>query len=225
MTSFNYFFTPVGPKYKKKFARNVAIALVILFAFYGIWMLSVDLFSEQEPEPKCAFYFEKLQETIDDIRKTDYANVSAYLEQLDSALEFKKKILELDCLSNIMPWFHLVTGTEKIPNPSQIEIEQTYDKVIKVTNNVLIIPERVVPWKIVEYLEQQRIEYEIVPYEFAQTDEGWTDPTRLCSTLRFLNGTDFFASATFHPEPLDVTGIFIDLERPKDCQKYFDLPQ
>lgn len=42
MKSFNYFFTPVGPEYKKKFARNVGIALLVLFAFYGIWNLIVD---------------------------------------------------------------------------------------------------------------------------------------------------------------------------------------
>lgn len=43
MTSFNYFFTPVGPEYKKKFARNFGIAILILFAFYGIWNLVTDL--------------------------------------------------------------------------------------------------------------------------------------------------------------------------------------
>lgn len=36
MNNFNYFFTPVGPEYKKRFARNVGIAVLILFAFYGI---------------------------------------------------------------------------------------------------------------------------------------------------------------------------------------------
>lgn len=38
-TSFNYFFTPVGPEYKKKFARNVCIAVLILFTFYGVMNL------------------------------------------------------------------------------------------------------------------------------------------------------------------------------------------
>lgn len=42
MTSFNYFFTPVGPEYKKKFARNVGIGLLLLFAFYGVWNLIMD---------------------------------------------------------------------------------------------------------------------------------------------------------------------------------------
>ena len=51
--NFNYFFTPVGPEYKKKFARNVGIAVLILFAFYGIWNLAVDtndLFLSPIPE-------------------------------------------------------------------------------------------------------------------------------------------------------------------------------
>ncbi|EIJ65756.1 hypothetical protein BD31_I0805 [Candidatus Nitrosopumilus salaria BD31] len=47
MNSFNYFFTPVGPEYKKKFARNVGIAVLILFAFYGVVSL-IDNVSESE---------------------------------------------------------------------------------------------------------------------------------------------------------------------------------
>ena len=42
MTSFHYFFTPVGPEYKKKFARNVGIVLAVLLGFYGIWNLTID---------------------------------------------------------------------------------------------------------------------------------------------------------------------------------------
>jgi len=47
MNNFNYFFTPVGPEYKKVFARNVGIGFLLLFAFYGIWSLVSDI---QEPE-------------------------------------------------------------------------------------------------------------------------------------------------------------------------------
>ena len=39
MNNFNYFFTPVGHEYKKKPARNVGVAVLILFAFYGIMSL------------------------------------------------------------------------------------------------------------------------------------------------------------------------------------------
>ena len=52
MTRFNYFFTPVGPEYKKKFARNVGIGLLILFAFYGIWNLIMDGSSLMTPTPE-----------------------------------------------------------------------------------------------------------------------------------------------------------------------------
>ena len=44
---FNYFFTPVGPEYKKTFARNVGIAVLILFSFYGVLNLVTDI---QEPQ-------------------------------------------------------------------------------------------------------------------------------------------------------------------------------
>lgn len=45
----SYFGTPVGPEYKKKFARNVGIAALILFAFYGIWNLAVDVSKPEYP--------------------------------------------------------------------------------------------------------------------------------------------------------------------------------
>ena len=51
MNNFNYFFTPVGPEYKKKFARNVGIAVLILFAFYGVMNLFLDTtVVESEPD-------------------------------------------------------------------------------------------------------------------------------------------------------------------------------
>ncbi len=47
MNNFNYFFTPVGPEYKKKFARNIGIGFLLLFAFYGVLSLISDI---SEPE-------------------------------------------------------------------------------------------------------------------------------------------------------------------------------
>lgn len=47
MNCLNYFFTPVGPEYKKTFARNVGIGFLLLFAFYGAWNLFSDI---SEPE-------------------------------------------------------------------------------------------------------------------------------------------------------------------------------
>jgi len=46
---YHYFGTPVGPEYKKKFARNVGIAVLVLFAFYGIWSLTVVLSEPDHP--------------------------------------------------------------------------------------------------------------------------------------------------------------------------------
>ncbi len=45
---YQYFGTPVGPQYKKKFARNFGIAVLILFAFYGIWSLAVQLNPDEQ---------------------------------------------------------------------------------------------------------------------------------------------------------------------------------
>ena len=66
MTSFNYFGTPVGPEYKKKFARNVGIALLVLFSFYGVWSLIGDL---QEPETTSNLQF---KEKYSDYGITEY---------------------------------------------------------------------------------------------------------------------------------------------------------
>lgn len=43
----NYFGTPVGTEYKKRFARNVGIAVLVLFVFYEVWSLVVEV---SEPE-------------------------------------------------------------------------------------------------------------------------------------------------------------------------------
>ena len=48
---YNYFFTPVGPEYKKKFARNVGLAVLILFALYGMVNLVSQLSTDTENDP------------------------------------------------------------------------------------------------------------------------------------------------------------------------------
>jgi hypothetical protein len=62
MNNYNYFFTPVGPQYKKKFARNVGITVLILFAFYGISNLvssladsASDISENHKPEASSQF--------------------------------------------------------------------------------------------------------------------------------------------------------------------------
>lgn len=178
------------------------------------------------PEQQCANSYNFMQTKITQIRQTDFLSVSDYVQDIDTLLEIKKDIQRLDCESTAYQWIHLATNTQKISDPSEIVIQRTYDNVRTITNNQLVIPQYVVPWKILDYLQQHGIEFTNAPSNNAiQTDEGWRDPTRLCSQLLFTNGTQFYASATFHPDPLSVTGIFVDLERPTDCQKYFPIPR
>jgi hypothetical protein len=177
------------------------------------------------PEQQCANSYHAMQTKTTQIRQTDFLSVSDYVQELDTLLEIKKDIQRLNCESTAYQWIHLATNTQKISEPPEIVIQRTYDNVITITNNQLVIPGYVVPWKILDYLQQHGIEFTNAPSNNAiQTDEGWRDPTRLCSRLLFTNGTQFYASATFHPDPLKVTGIFVDLERPTDCQKHSPIP-
>jgi len=176
-------------------------------------------------EQNCADAYMVMRDKIMALQKTQFNKASSYVTELDKILEVKKTIHELDCMSNPIQWIHLGAGTEKIKNPSQIQIETSYDVANKIVNHQIVSPKNAVTAKIAAELESKEIEYEVVPFVLIQTDEGWGNPTRLCSTLLYPNGTEFFASATFHPEPLHITGIFMDLERPNGCQKYFDLPR
>lgn len=176
-------------------------------------------------EQECADSYIIMRDKLRFMQETEFVAASSYLMKLDEILEIKKTIHESECDSNSIQWIHLVVGDEKIANPSQFLIETSYGIVNKIINHELVMPRNAVSVKIAAELENRGIEYEIIPFNLSQTGEGWRDPTRLCSTLVFPNGTEFYASATFHPEPLNVTGIFTDLEKPKDCQKHFDLPR
>ena len=88
MNNFNYFFTPVGPEYKKKFARNVAIGLVILFSIYGVSQIVIDL-QETPNQPDITLRYEK------------------YLDEnneLNFALQYDKHGLIIDDLQRILDW-------------------------------------------------------------------------------------------------------------------------
>ena len=183
-------------------------------------------YKELSQEQQCASSYHVMQAKITQIRQTDFLSVSDYVQELDTLLEIKKDIQRQNCESTAYQWIHLATNTQKISELPEIVIQRTYDNVRTITNNQLVIPQYVVPWKILDYLQQHEIEFTNAPSNNAiQTDEGWRDPTRLCSQLLFTNGTQFYASATFHPDPLSITGIFVDLERPTDCQKYFPIPR
>ena len=85
---FNYFFTSVGPEYKKKFARNVGIGVLILFAFYGVWSLVVyvkDPIVSQLPEndPLCSTHI-LVQTTQNTDRKLFSKTVLDEIGKIDS---------------------------------------------------------------------------------------------------------------------------------------------
>ena len=83
ITNFNYFFTPVGPEYKKKFARNVGIGVFLLFAFYGVWSL-ID-FSDPEITPRYEKYLDENNE-------------------LNFNLRYDKNGMIIDDLQRIIDW-------------------------------------------------------------------------------------------------------------------------
>jgi len=207
--------------------RVLVIIGIIIAISLTVFVIGFNNFEEYETQnnEECASHYIVMRDKIGLLQKTEFNTASSYVTELDKILDVKKTIHGLECDSNPSQWIHLVTGTEKISNPQQIVIERSYDVVNEIINHKIVSPRNAVAAKIAAELENRGIEYEIVPFNHVQTDEGWRDPTRLCSTLVYPNGTEFFASATFHPKPLDVTGIFTDLERPKVCQKYFDLPR
>ena len=200
---------------------GISVVTIAIITIGVILMLD----NTQQYEQKCADSYMVMKDKIMTLQKTQFNKASSYVMELDEILEVKKTIHELDCMSNPSQWIYLATGTEKIKNPSQIQIERSYDIANKIINHQIVSPKNTVTAKIASDLENKGIEYQVVPFNMIQTDEGWGNPTRLCSTLVFPNGTKFFASATFHPEPLNITGIFMDLERPNGCQKFFDLPR
>jgi len=214
----------------------IIVGIIVAVSGFSVLVIDFDKIDEKEfswttnyknptIEQECAGSYMGMRDKIELLQKTEFDTASSYVMELDEILEIKKIIHELDCMSNPSQWIHIVRGNEKISNPPQIVIERSYDAVNEFVNHEIVSPRNAVTAKIASELDNRGIEYEIIPFNHVQTDEGWGDPTRLCSTLVFPNGTEFFASATFHPEPLNVTGIFTDLERPNDCQKYFDLPR
>ena len=80
MTIAYYFGTPVGPEYKKKFTRNVGIAVLILFAFYGIWSLAT-----QVSEPENPRTFQNGKECNSDSGVPDYECFIESFEKCQSA--------------------------------------------------------------------------------------------------------------------------------------------
>ena len=86
--------------------------------------------------------------------------------------------------------------------------------------------ENVIPWLMMKELEQHGIvNWENDPSTRAHTDEGWSNPSKICSGLFFKDETKLYISTTFYYIPeLVVTGILIEDSKPMDCQKWFWVP-
>jgi len=86
--------------------------------------------------------------------------------------------------------------------------------------------ENVIPWLMMQELETHGIEnWKNDPSTRAHTDEGWLNPSKMCSSL-FVDGeTKLYISTSFYSEPeLTVSEIIIDDSKPMDCQKWFWIP-
>lgn len=86
--------------------------------------------------------------------------------------------------------------------------------------------ENVVPWLMMQELEQHGVKNWINdPSTGAHTDEGWLNPSKMCSSLLVDTKTKLYVSSTFYSEPaLSVSEIIIDDSKPTGCQKWFSIP-
>ena len=86
--------------------------------------------------------------------------------------------------------------------------------------------ENVIPWLMMQELETRGIEnWKNDPSTGAHTDEGWSNPSKMCSSL-FVDGeTKLYISTSFYSEPeLTINEIIINDSKPLDCQKWFGIP-
>ena len=95
---------------------------------------------------------------------------------------------------------------------------------VKIHEDEFREPDGIIPWLFMKELVYRGIAYENQKYEYWNTGEGYLETTRVCSPLVSQNGSKFFISAIFHPEPFEITGIFIENNRPDDCHKYWVTP-
>ena len=86
--------------------------------------------------------------------------------------------------------------------------------------------ENVVPWLMMQELEQHGIKnWKNDLSTGPHTDEGWHNPSKMCSSLFVDVKTKLYISSTFYSEPeLFISEIIIDDSRPTDCQKWFTVP-
>ena len=86
--------------------------------------------------------------------------------------------------------------------------------------------EKVILWNMMDELEKHGIEnWRNDPDINSNTDEGWMNPSKMCSKIFLEDNTEHHVSAEFYSEPeLNITGIIIDNLRPEGCQKWFWIP-
>ena len=90
--------------------------------------------------------------------------------------------------------------------------------------------EKVILWNMLDELEKHGIEnWRNDPDIGENTDEGWINPSKLCSKILLEEKEDdskeLYVSAAFYSEPeLNITEIVIDDLKPTSCQKWFPIP-
>jgi len=86
--------------------------------------------------------------------------------------------------------------------------------------------ENVIPWLMMQELEKQGIKnWKNDPTTSSHTDEGWLNPSKMCSSLFLDDETKLYISTSFYSEPeLTVSEIIIDDSKPTNCQKWFWVP-
>ena len=86
--------------------------------------------------------------------------------------------------------------------------------------------EKIILWNMIDELEKHGIKnWRNDPDTGAHTDEGWMNPSKMCSKIFLEDKTELYVSAIFYSEPkLNITEIIIDDSKPAECQKWFWIP-
>lgn len=122
MTSFHYFGTPVSPEYKKKFARNVGIGVLILFALYGVINLTISTTNPHEEKRTEGF-----TENVKNNAVIEPLNILNYSVKISENLNLESKKTER--LPKESGFAVKITGTQQVRGGTthDINIQVTRD--------------------------------------------------------------------------------------------------